>query len=165
MGADLLDESVLRHDREVAGELRLVAAADRHAIEARDDRLAGVQDALDVGAEERHVLPVVARRGDVVLGVLLDVATGAEGLVAGAGEDDHPDRVVEAGVAKGSRELLEGACTVGVVVLRPMDRDGGDEVALHVEHFLESEARGRTGWKLAHGRSPGGILHEWYGRV
>ena len=83
--------------------------------------------------------------GDVVLGVLLDVAAGAEGAVAGAGEDDDADGVVEARVAKGGRELLEGAGAVGVVVLRPVDRDGGDEVALGVEHFLESEARGGTG--------------------
>ena len=74
--------------------------------------------------------------------------------MAGAGEDDHADRVVEAGVAKGGRELLEGACTVGVVVLRSMDGDGGDEVALGVEHFLESKARGGTGGELAHGLPP-----------
>ena len=154
VGADLLDEGVLRHDRQVAGELRFVAAADRHAVQTGDDRLAGVQDALDVGAEERHVLPVVARGGDVVLGVLLDVAAGAEGLVAGAGEDDHPDRVVEARVAKGGRELFQGACTVGVVILRPLDGDGGDEVALRVEHFLETEAGGGTRGELAHGMPP-----------
>ena len=165
VGADLLDEGVLRHDRQVAGELGFVAAADRHAVQARDDGLAGVQDALDVGAEERHVLPVVARRGDVVLGVLLDVAAGAEGLVAGAGEDDDADGVVEARVAEGGRELFEGAGAVGVVVLRPMDRDRGDEVALACRALPRIRNSRRDGRGIGPWLISAGILHELYGRV
>src|SRR5262245_30452180 len=39
-GTDVPDESVVDHDREVAGHLQLVAPADRDPVDARDRRLA-----------------------------------------------------------------------------------------------------------------------------
>ena len=149
VGAHLLQVRVLRHDREVARQLALVPAPHRHAVDAGDDRFAGVENALDIGAEQRHVLPVVSRGADVRLGVLLHVAARAEGAVAGAGQDDHADRVVEARVPERRAELIEGGGRVGVVVLRPIDRDAGNPAPLLVQHISEGERGGGAAFEQA----------------
>src|SRR5690606_30945924 len=61
------------------------------------------------------------------------VAPGAEGLVAGAGEDDRTDLGVVARAAEGIAQLGERLRPEGVVDLGPVDRDLGDPVGLLVE--------------------------------
>ena len=64
------------------------------------------------------------------------VAAGAEGLVAGAGEDDRADVEVVAGLGEGVAELGQGRRPEGVAALGPVDRDLRDPVGLLVEDVL-----------------------------
>ena len=70
------------------------------------------------------------------LGALLDVATGAERLVARAGEDDSLHAVVGPRSAKRVDQLLDGAATEGVVPVRPVDPDHCRRVVDGVVHIL-----------------------------
>jgi len=63
----------------------------------------------------------------------VDVATGAERLVTGTGEDDDTDLVAAAGVLERQRQLLERVARERVVLPRPVDRDPGDVVLGLVE--------------------------------
>ncbi len=90
LGPGLAEERQVLGDREVAGHADLLAAADAHAVDAADHRLVAGEDRADHVVEEPHVLAVLLGPSGVVLGVLGGVAAGAEGAVAGAGED-HGD--------------------------------------------------------------------------
>jgi hypothetical protein len=79
---------VLGSDQEIGAHGHLAAPAESHAVDRREDRLAQVAQ-LVVGALED---PVLARP---LLGchapALLQVAAGAEGAVAGTGQDGDAD--------------------------------------------------------------------------
>jgi hypothetical protein len=112
-----------------------VPTTDRHAIDGGDDRLGDVANHLLQVADLEH-----SRLGRAVvagLGALLDVASGAEGLVAGAGEHDRPDRRVGPGEAECLDELLDGLGAEGVVALRAVDRDVGTAVRHGIRDVLE----------------------------
>ena len=101
LGAGLAEaRQVLRHG-EVAGHADLLPAADAHAVDAADHRLVAGEDRRHHVVEQAHVLPVLLRVPGVVLGVLLGVAAGAEGLVAGAGEHHATDVAGIGGRAEG----------------------------------------------------------------
>ena len=91
---------VLGGDREVADEVEDVAAADRVPGDRRDNRLGGAADlhvqVADVEAADTLLGDLVGADVAVVAADLL-IAAGAEGLVAGAGEDDRADVEVVAG--------------------------------------------------------------------
>jgi len=118
--------------------MRLVAAADRHAVQTADHRLAAFQNRLDIAGENPHVLEIVARPLGVVGGVLLDIAACAERFVAGAGVDDHPDAVVPGRVRERLSQFHQAGGAVGVVELGAIDRDGRDPVFFLVNDFLET---------------------------
>ncbi len=79
-----------------------MAAADRVAGDHRDHRL---RQPADLHVQVADVEPADALLGDLVVAdvavVAADslIAAGAEGLVAGAGEDDRPHLEVVAGPA------------------------------------------------------------------
>ena len=79
-------------DRQVAQHVQHVPAADRQAVDRRDDRLGDVADQpVQVADLEQAALGRAVVAG---LGPLLDVAAGAERLVARAGEDHRLHAVV-----------------------------------------------------------------------
>ena len=104
--AGLAEDRVLGGDREVADEVEDVAAADRVAGDRGDDRL---RRAAHLHVQVADVEPADALLGDLVgadvavVAADLLIAAGAEGLIAGAGEDDRADLEVVAGPVKASR--------------------------------------------------------------
>ena len=115
---------VLRH-REVAGHADLLPAADAHAVDAADHRLVAGEDRRDHVVEQPHVLPVLLRLAGVVLGVLLGVAAGAEGLVADAGEHHAVDVAGVAGGAHGQDHALDHVGGVRVELAGVVEPDPG----------------------------------------
>ena len=93
-----------------------VAAADREAVHRGDDRLGDVADQLVQVADLEH--SALGRAVVAGLRALLDVAAGAERLLARAGEDDRLHRVVGPRRAEGLDQLLDGLAAEGVVALR-----------------------------------------------
>ena len=64
------------------------------------------------------------------------VATGAEGLVARTGEDDHADAGVVAGPVERVLQLEQRLRPEGVAHLGPVDRDLGDPLGGVVEDVV-----------------------------
>jgi hypothetical protein len=67
--------------------------------------------------------PALGRPVVTGLGALLDVAAGAERLIAGAGQDDRRHRAVGPGGAKRLDQFFDGLAAKRVVTLGPIDRD------------------------------------------
>ena len=80
---------MIRGNREIAEVGEVIATARCVAIDARDNRLRMIDDLR----AEFVVQPVQPTRG-----FPLDVATGAEGTLTGAGDDDDADAVVLRGL-------------------------------------------------------------------
>jgi hypothetical protein len=123
LGSRLAEDRHIRGDREVAGHADLLAARDPHAVDPADGRLLAVEDSVDHGVEEIHVLAVLVRPPGVVLGVLLGVAAGAEGAVAGTREDDRHHATVKRGVGEGGDHTLHHLGGVGVELARVVEGD------------------------------------------
>src|SRR4029453_17333991 len=70
------------------------------------------------------------RVAPVVLALLVDVAAGGEGAVAGAGDDDAPDLVVRAHALDRLVQLGVELVAHGVELLRPIQRDDRDALGL-----------------------------------
>ena len=88
--AGLAELRGVRGDGQVAQHVQHVAAADRDAVDRGDDRLGDVADQpVQVADLEQAALGRAVVAG---LGALLQVAAGAERLLAGAGEDDRRRR-------------------------------------------------------------------------
>ena len=120
--ADVAEDDVVRGHGQVAGQVELVAAADGHPVEPRHDRLGAGPDGVDGGDEVAHPGPVVV--GALEEGGLLgEVGAGAEGALAGAGQDDDPDPVVRRRLAHVVREGIERRAVEGVVDVRPVEPD------------------------------------------
>ncbi len=77
-------------DGQVTGHLHFVAPAGCNPVEPGDGGLAAVPESIDGSLELAHVLPVVVGPLGVDAGVLLYVASGAEGFLAGSGEHENP---------------------------------------------------------------------------
>ena len=92
----LTEARVVGRDREVAHHVQHVAAADRVPRDHRDHRL---REPADLDLEVEHVEAADAVVADVAV-VAADalVATGAERVGPLAGEDDHADVAVVAGL-------------------------------------------------------------------
>ena len=129
LGTGLAEAREVLRDREVAGHPDLLATADAHPVDAADHRLVAGEDPGDHVVEQAHVLPVLLRMPGVVLGVLLGVAAGAEGLVAGAGEDDAVDVARVRRGAEREDHALHHVGGVGVELRRVVERDPGVEEA------------------------------------
>ncbi|MNC17688.1 hypothetical protein D3C75_655770 [compost metagenome] len=109
-----------------------MAAADGEAVDAGDHRLGyGADQALQFLDRQADQAAAV-----VLAGVGALVATGAERLVAGAGEDDDADGLVPAGAVEGVDQLQAGLAAEGVVAIRPVDGDGGDAIDFGVQNVF-----------------------------
>ena len=114
-------------------------AADGVPGDHRDHRL---RQPPDLHVQVADVQASDALLGDLVVAdvavVAADplVAAGAEGLVAGSGEDDRGHLDVVAGAIEGVAQLGERRRPEGVADLGPVDRDLRDRVAALVEDVL-----------------------------
>ena len=70
-------------------------------------------------------------------GGVADVAADAEGPLAGAGEDDHPDGLVVGRRLEGLGQLADGLAAEGVQAVGAVDRDRGAAGGHLVEDVLE----------------------------
>ena len=135
----LAEARVVGRDRQIADEVQDVAAADRVAGDHRHDRL---RQAADLDVEVADVESPDALLGDVVVAdvavVAADplVAARAEGLVAGAGEDDRADLEVVARAVEGVAQLGQRLRPEGVADLGAVDRDPRDPIGRLVEDVL-----------------------------
>ena len=114
---------------------QVVAAADGVAVHARDHRLHAV---LDAGVRVHGSGPGGAFPLDLLEPA--HVAAGAEGALAGAGDDDDADLGVGAGVLDGLPHLGQGLAGEGVHHVRAVDGDPGgaaDAVVLLVDDLLK----------------------------
>ena len=112
---------------EVAGHADFLAAADAHAVDARDHRLVATEDRRHHVVEQAHVLPVFLRIAGVIFGIFLGVAAGAERLVADAGEHHRDDVARVRGGAEGADHALHHVGRVGIVLARVVEPDPGIE--------------------------------------
>ena len=121
----------LRRDDDVARERDLEPAAERDAVDGRDERLPEIV-ARDETAEAAFRHP-----GHTVLRRPLEVVAGGERAVAGTGEDRDPHVGVLGDVVPDARQLLVGRRVQRVHHFRPVDGDDSDVIALLVADELE----------------------------
>jgi hypothetical protein len=134
---------------QVAGHADLLPAGHAHAVHPADDRLAALQDGVHHGVEQVHVLAVLVGAVGVVLGVLLGVPAGAEGLVARPGEHGGHLAAIPRGRAEPGDHPLDHVGGVGVELLRVVQPDPGgvqplDLLALRIQKrpFFENHTGG-----------------------
>src|SRR5499433_3072648 len=115
-------------DDDVAGQRHLETAAERVAVDGGDDGLP-VGRAVGEAAEAAlgHAYHVAA-----MLGGEAQVVACGEGLVAGAGEDAHPQIGIALEVVPDPVELEVGGRVERVHALGPVDGDDGDAPLLLV---------------------------------
>src|SRR5262245_38788875 len=125
-----------RREAEVARQRLLEPARDAVAVDGRDHGFPDLESARDsaetvivVGDRVVSTAPRERRRDH-----LLQIGTGREGLLARAGEDRDPGRVVVAKPRPGFDERLVSLRIDGVHRLGPVHRDGHDPVLLLVQH-------------------------------
>lgn len=121
-GTDLAEDGTFGGDGKVTQQGEDVAAADGVASDFGNDRF---------GYRPNYPLEGFQRQADdaaTVVGSAVGrlVAPGAEGFVAGPGQDDDADCAVPAGVIEGVDQLFAGLGAEGVVAFRAIDSDGGD---------------------------------------
>ena len=136
----MADERRVDHDRQVAGHLKLVPAADRYPVDPRDGRLADLADAVVSVLERSEPLPVLVRPAEVVLVPGAKIRADAE-RAPGPRHDHDPDLVVPGRVLAGTRELPQHPEVEGVQDLRPVEPDRGAWRRLLVDDRLEAELR------------------------
>ena len=118
---------VVTGDPQVAHHLEDLAATDRVAVDQGDH---GDGQGSDLALEVQDVEPGQTVRADIPAALLVAlVAARAEGLVAGAGQQDAADRGVIADPPEGIDQFLDRLGAEGVVDLRPIDHDAGDTSA------------------------------------
>src|SRR4029453_7142780 len=102
LGPDVPDEGVVDHDREVAGHLELVSAADRDPVDPSDGRLADLAEPVVGVLEGAEPLPVLGWLAEIVLGPRAEIGADAE-RAPRAGEHDDSNLVVPRRVLAGPR--------------------------------------------------------------
>src|SRR4029453_14137092 len=142
LGAYVAYESVVDHDREVAGHLEFVAAADGDPVDARDGRLADLPQSVVRVLEGTEPLPVLGRLVEVVLGPRAEVGAHAE-RAPRACEHDDANLVVPRRVLAGPRARAEHLEIEGVQDLRAVEGDRRPWRRLVVKDLLEAELVGR----------------------
>src|SRR5208282_6659114 len=119
--ADLAEAGGIGRDRKVADYMEDVSSADCVAVDRGDNRLRNVADDF-VQRFDVHPAAIAAATAHGL------VTARAEGAVAGAGQNHHPDRTVLPGVPKRLHHLVHGLTAERVADLRTVDCDGGDPV-------------------------------------
>ena len=137
-GADVTDVDIVGGHRQIAAQVELVAAADDDPVEPRHRRFAQVAQALVDFDELAHPLPVVARPFEELL-LVVQVGAGAEGAIAGAGQHQHADEVIPAGILEGEIELGQHGPVDGIEHVRAVQDDRRPSGRLAVADGLERE--------------------------
>ena len=130
----LPEDGVLGGDAQVADDVQDVAAADGEAVDGGDDGFGqGADLFLHVEhGEARHAVAV-----EVAAAALdVHVAAGAEGDVAGAGEDDDAHGGHFPREAQGVAHFCRCQGGEGVAVAFAVDGDAGDAAVLLEEDFF-----------------------------
>ncbi len=119
----LAELRVRRRVAEIAGKRQLAAAAESEAVDRSDRRLRHLLEQPAAFVPQRAPAPGLLDREAAHV---LDVRSGHEGLVAGAGQHDHARFLVLGELAQAVTQLLQRRPVEGVHRLRPVDGDGGD---------------------------------------
>ena len=126
------------------------AAGVRHTVDRGDDRLVGVHRAAEVWQE------IGRRDSQRRRGHLLEVPTGAEGLVAGPGEDQHGGVLVVAEPLESGPQPLANGSRQRVARLRPVDGEPGDGlISLVADDLLRGRVRHGLGLLQIRSTPPG----------
>jgi hypothetical protein len=115
--ANLANAHMIGSDSQVTGHVELISTANNHAIEPGNRRLANIAQDINAVCEESHPLPIIVWALRVLGGILLNVASSAECLVARASKHNDCNMVIPRGVAECLRHLLQRAPGVGVIAL------------------------------------------------
>ena len=131
-GPGLSEHGILARNRQVADDLKHMAAADRKAVHHGDD---GFGERTDLFLHVEHIEP----RHTCGVNVASDpfdmhVAPGAEGLVAGTGENYYADIVSLAADDQRFRHLRNSGRRKSVAHLRAVDGDLGDAFEVFKEN-------------------------------
>src|SRR5207247_10766142 len=141
------DVRVLDDHREIACHLQLVPAADADPVDARDRRLADLEQRVVYTLERAEPLPVLLRVTEELLAPRAQIGPDAE-RPPGAGDDEHADLVVPRDVLARTRELAEHPEVERVQDVRTVEGDRGAGRRLLVDDRLEAElvrpTRGRA---------------------
>ena len=124
-----------------AGHRQLAAAAEREAIDGRDDRLAEVLHRVEHPLPKPSVIPSARWREP---GELVDVGAGHERLRAGACQDNRANAGVCAELGKGPGQFVEGLDVEGVQDRRPVDGQARDGAVA----FQQEVVKGHVARKL-----------------
>ena len=133
----LREAGVLRGEANIAGDSQFATTAECVTVDRGDDRL---WQAFDGAGECLSLAPERQSLGRGEIDHLLDIGARGERAVAGAGEDDDPDRaILTEGVERGSQEI-ELLGVERVESLRAVHRDDRDalvdlDVDRHVSLF------------------------------
>jgi hypothetical protein len=122
--AGLAELGVFRRNRQVANGDQHIAAANGKAIDTGNHRLAAVADgALHFFNRQADHAPATVA---AVLRAL--VSAGAKGFFASTGEHHHANAAVVVSVLERVDHFLAGVGGEGVVLLGPVDGDGGNAI-------------------------------------
>ena len=122
--------ALLDGDHQVAREHDLAPAGQGRTVDGGDDRLGEVAlgDAAEAALGPHDVAGLAG-------GERLQVHAGAERLVPGAGDDDHPAVVVGLELVEGGRESPRDGPVDGVAGLGPVDGEDLDVTPAFAEQF------------------------------
>ncbi len=111
------------------GEVRCgneLEASPRHdAVDSADDGLPAMEDHVEESPIDLAPLPPVTRLLSIGLRVLVHVAAGAESLVPASGQHDELHVVIPHRIFERRNHFPQRAEKIGVVLVRPVDRDHG----------------------------------------
>ena len=136
----LTDPGGVGGDPQRARHRQLAPAAERVAVDRRDDGLAQVLDQIEDMLAAQCMLLALRRGLD---GQLVDVGAGHERLVAGAGEDDRAHGSVVLEQQRRAAQIVDGGGIEGVENLGAVDGDDGDR-AIALEQEVVKVHRGTT---------------------
>ncbi len=125
LGTRLAEAGKILGDGEITGHANLLSAADPHTVNPANHRLVVHQDRGYHVVEEAHILFILLGIPGIVLGILLGVAPGTEGLVARAGKYHSHHAAVVGGLPHGKNHLLHGVRGIGVILLGVVQDDPG----------------------------------------
>ena len=114
----------LGRDDDIAAEHHFESAAERMAVDARDDRNVerlAQRDAAEAAGPRRRPVVEPARAA-----AALHVGAGAEGAVTGAGQHDRAHLAIALDRGPDRLQLALGCRVDGVEHIRPVDRDPRD---------------------------------------
>src|SRR5216683_3231344 len=104
--SDVADDDVVRSNREIAGQVELVAAAHNQAVETCDRGLTDIAQTVLRLDERPHPLPVVARFAHERR-LLIQIGSGAKRAIPAAGENNNRDGIIPRRVLERAAHLSQ----------------------------------------------------------